>query len=145
MREINFRWVLRAILKLFIPKGWYHNKRYVHLQIRKSPGSLEDHFNILKALKYSESVYGTAGVLRTSVVIKAKRCWAVRAYQTYYAQHFLANPWILTTTLCVSSTLCYFIDKKVEAEWALNTLPRKTQPESKSRFLNPERLEPVLF
>lgn len=134
-RQINFEWVLTAILKLTIPEGWYQSKWYIQLQIKKSSGSPEGHFNTFKVLKYFWKCVQCRRSFITSVIIKAKRYWALKALckadtlckalltespnpQDYFIRRFYS---------------CYFTDEKAEAEWTQNTLPKKTQPESKSR------------
>ena len=141
-RQINFKWVLTAILKLTIPKDWYQNKWYIQLQIKKSSGSPEGHFNTFKVLKYFWKCVRCRRSFRTSVIIKAKRYWALKAYQTHYAKRFLLNPRILKTTSSVGSTLAILQMRKLRqnGHWT----PR---PRNHNQNLNPGILkwEPFLF
>lgn len=135
MRQINFKWVFLAILKLSIPEGWYHNKWHIQPQI-KTPASLEGCFNTFKVLKYFwKCVQRSRKSLRASVIMKAKMHGALRAYQAHWAKHFSAHP---------HNYSCPFTDEKAEAEVAVNTPPRKTQPEAKPRNSKARAL-PLLY
>lgn len=141
-RQINFEWVLTAILKLTIPEGWYQSKWYIQLQIKKSSGSPEGHFNTFKVLKYFWKCVQCRRSFITSVIIKAKRYWALKAYQTHYAKHFLLNPPILKTTSSVGSTLAILQMRKLKQNGHRTPCPRKH-----NQNLNPGILkrEPFLF